>query len=424
MESEILFEPIRFPDNKGILLARALINPQQGKVQVSALNSSSAVVTLSKNSIVGCKQPIKAATKVNVGINDKHEQALPEHLIPIIDKISPKVTESQKQSIKELLIDFQDIFVGPDGKLGRTNLAKHVINTGDAKPIKLPPRRAHITQRKVIETEIQKMLDQDIIEPNESPWATPILLVKKDNSVRFCLDFRRINSVTKKDAYPLPRIDTCLDSLGGSEWYNTLDMASGYWQVEMDEQSKEKTAFTSHMGLFQFNVLPFGLTNAGACFERLMEFVLKGYQWKRCLCYIDDVIVFGNTFENTLTNLRLVFQRFREANLKLKPSKCSLFQDHVLFLGHMISSEGITCDPSKIETVQKWPVPTNVHEIRSFLGLAGYCRRFIPQFSEIASPLTELTKKGRKFAWSLECQEAFEKNKRQINFSPNFELPK
>lgn len=195
-------------------------------------------------------------------------------------------------------------------------------------------------------------------------------------------------------------------------------MPSVYWQVEMDEQSKEKTAFTSHMGLFQFNVLPFGLTNAGACFERLMEFVLKGYQWKRCLCYVDDVIVFGNTFENTLTNLRLVFQRFREANLKLKPSKCSLFQDHVLFLGHMISSEGIICDPSKIETVQKWPVPTNVHEIRSFLGLAGYYRRFIPQFSEIASPLTELTKKGRKFTWSLECQEAFEKLKDKLTSAP------
>lgn len=174
---------------------------------------------------------------------------------------------------------------------------------GDARPIKLPPRRIPIHQKKIAEQEIDKMLREDVIDLSNSPWAAPIVLVKKrDGTTRFCVDYRKLNSVTKKDAYPLPWIDESLDTLSGAtcKYFCTLDLASGYWQVVMDEADKQMTAFATHKGLFQFKVLPFGLSNSPATFERLMEAILSGLQWERCLVYLDDIITFGSTFEETL----------------------------------------------------------------------------------------------------------------------------
>ena len=178
--------------------------------------------------------------------------------------------------------------------------------------------------------------------------------------------------MTRKDAYPLPRIDETLDTLSGAQWFSTLDMASGYYQIGMDDRDKCKTAFTTHMGLYQFRVMPFGLCGAPATFERVMELVLRGLRWERCLVYLDDVIVFGKTFEQALENLEEVFSRFQSANLKLKPKKCHLFRKEVNFLGHIVSGDGIRCDPSKISAVKDWETPTSVAEVRSFLGLASY----------------------------------------------------
>mgnify|MGYP005952035073 CR=1 FL=1 len=232
-------------------------------------------------------------------------------------------------------------------------------------------------QRKIVEREIENMLQNDIIEPSDSPYASPVCLVKKkDDSVRFSIDYCRLNSQTKKDAFPLPRIDESLESLTGARWFSTLDMASGYWQCKMAEKDKIKTAFTTHKGLYQFKVLPFGLCNAPATFQRLVNLVLGKFQWQKCLCYLDDIIVFGDTFELALENLQAVFNSLRKANLKLKPKKCVLFQNHVKFLGHVVSDQGISCDEDKIQTVLDWPIPSNVSEVRGFLG-----------FSWILSPL-------------------------------------
>jgi hypothetical protein len=258
----------------------------------------------------------------------------------------------------------------------------------------MPLRRYPLVQKQIIDKEIDKMLEDQIIEPSKSQWSANICSVrKKDGSPRFCIDFRKLNFITQKDAYPLPRIDETLDTLSGQSWFCTLDLASGYWQIKMDEKDKLKTAFTSHRGLFHFTVMPFGLTNTPVTFERLMDSILKSLTWKKCLCYLDDVIIFGNNFENTHENLRQVFIQLRAAHLKLKAKKCLLFQKRVPYLGHVISESGVECDPSKVEVIENWPQLKSKRDVRSFLALAGYYRRFIQNFLETAGPLTQLTRK-------------------------------
>ena len=227
----------------------------------------------------------------------------------------------------------------------------------------------------------------------------------------------------RKDAYPLPRIDDTLETLGGAQWFCTMDLASGYWQIKMKDSDKPKTAFVTRKGLFQFTVMPFGLSNAPVSFQRLMDKVLAGLHWEQCLVYLDDIIVFGRTFEETLARLRCVMDWLQAAGLKLKASKCKWFQRSVQYLGHIVSSKGIECDPEKIATIKDWPTLRTVTQVRSFLGLASYYRKFIENFSETAHPLINLTRKGAKFHWTDQCQQAFEALKECLVTAPVLTYP-
>ncbi|GFS49286.1 retrovirus-related Pol polyprotein from transposon 17.6 [Trichonephila clavipes] len=262
------------------------------------------------------------------------------------------------------------------------------------------------------------MKGNDVIEPSSSHWASPIVLVRKKGSTRFCVDYRRLNNVTKKDSYPLPSIDDTLDTLASNTWFSTLDLKSGYWQVELHPDNKEKTAFT-----WQFKVMPFGLCNAPATFDRLMETVLGGLSYEACQVYLDDIIIVGRSFEEHLKNIRRVLQKLKEANLKLSPTKCHLFRREVTYLGPIISAEGVRTDPDKISAVKNWNCPTDAHQLRSFLGLCTYYRKFVKNFSTIARPLHKLTEAKQKFIWMVDSNNAFSKLKDALTSAPVLAYP-
>ena len=255
--------------------------------------------------------------------------------------------------------------------------------------------------RAEVEKQVTDMLSQGVIQPSSSPWSSPIVLVKKkDGSYRFCIDYRKLNSITKIDAHPLPRVDDLLEALNGNTIFSTLDLHSGYWQVGMHPCDREKAAFTTPEGLYEFLRLPYGLSNAPATFSRAIGIVLSGLTYAECLCYFDDVIIFSKNISDHCMRLNSVLNRFHEHNLRVKASKCSFGTDKVVYLGHTVSSEGIHTDPKTIEVIKDLPSPSNVESLRSFLGLAGCYRKFIPDFAIVSAPLTELTKKHAKFLWT------------------------
>ena len=341
----------------------------------------------------------------------------------MVEECGGELTQEQKQQFFLLLLANADVFADDDNP-GRTDMVKHRVNTGNSPPIRQPVRRIPAHKREEARHLLQDMLAKGVIQPSCSPWASPIVLVpKKDGSVRFCIDYRKVNAATRRDAYPLPRIDDTLDTLAGAKWFSTLDMVSGYWQVEVADEDKEKTAFCTPDGLFEFNVLPFGLCNGPATFQRLMDLVLTNLQWSSCLVYLDDVIVVGRTFTEHLRNLESVFQRLRKAGLKLKPKKCAFFRREVLYLGHIVSHEGIATDPAKTSKVAQWPTPTTTKEVQKFLGFAGYYRRFIRDFAAMAKPLHRLTERNAHFKWTVECQRAFEDLRGRLTTTPVLAYP-
>ena len=267
-------------------------------------------------------------------------------------------------------------------QLGRTDMVHHSIDTGTSQPIHQNPYRIPFAQRETVKAQIDQMLANDVIRPSCSPWASPVVVVKKKKGEdRFCVGYRRLNAVSKKDVYPLPRVDETLDLLGGAKYFTTLDFRAGYWQLEVRPEDREKTAFTTPFGLFELNVLPFGLSSAPASYQRLMSILLSGFQWRTCLIYLDDVLVISKTSDEHILRLPEIFDRLRSANLKLNPDKCHFCKPSVLYLGHVVTPEGIKPDPQKLIAIKDYPRPSSVTDVRAFIGLASYYRRFVREFA-------------------------------------------
>ncbi|GFO36958.1 Pol polyprotein [Plakobranchus ocellatus] len=298
----------------------------------------------------------------------------------------------EKTALHSFLMKNLDMFSWTPLDLGYTNAVRHKIPVLSDTPIAQAYRRIPPSQFEDVRQHIQELANKGIIKPSSSPYASPIVVVrKKDGSIRLCIDYRKLNAITRKDAFPLPRIDESFDSLCGAKYFSTLDLASGYHQVAMEETDQEKTAFMTPFGLYEFTRMPFGLSGAPATFQRLMQSSMNDLVLRIILVYIDDVLVFSGDFDDHIKRLETLFNRLRELGLKLNPEKCQFGAREVHYLGHIISKEGVATDPDKVSAVNEWPTPKTTRELRSFLGLASYYRKFIEGFAKIAKPLHQLT---------------------------------
>lgn len=297
-----------------------------------------------------------------------------------------------KERITQKLSAMSEVFALHDTDFGCTNKVKHQIKLSDETPFKHRPRPVRPQDLDAVRRHLQELSDAGVIRESESPFSSPIVVVRKKNGdVRLCVDYRKLNLNTIKDAYALPNLEEAFSALTGSKWFSVLDLKSGYYQIEVDEADKHKTAFVCPMGFFEFNRMPQGITNAPSTFQRLMEKCMGDIHLKEVLVYLDDLIVYSETLEQHETRLLHVLNRLKEYGLKLSPEKCMFFQTSVRYLGHIVSQNGVETDPEKVAALKTWPSPKNLKELRSFLGFAGYYRRFIKDFSKIVKPLTNLT---------------------------------
>ena len=423
-----------------MMVGRTLVDASPGGwVPIRVWNVSDRPITIGKN--VPLAQLFLVCAIEETPISQPKTPSEPSTLmanssaiIPDLDLTSSPISAEEKARLGHLLSEFSDVFSQHDFDYGCAKDVEHDIPLIDQDPFRLPYRRIPPAQFQEVRKHIQEMEQAGVIQKSRSPYASPIVVVhKKDGSIRLCVDYRHLNSKTRRDAFPMPRIDEALDALGNAKYFTTLDLTSGYWQVKVAEKDQAKTAFTTPMGLFECVRMPFGLQNAPATFQRLMTSCLGDQQFESLLIYLDDIIIFSSSFDDHLERLRLVLGRLRQQGLKLKPRKCHLLQTKVKYLGHVISQEGIETDPEKTASVKDWPVPKNSRDVRRFLGFTGYYRRFVPGYAKVAKPLFQLTEGGGRrkanrkplppFTWTEECEASFQILKSKLTSPPVLGFP-
>ncbi|MCI0564136.1 MAG: reverse transcriptase domain-containing protein, partial [Nitrososphaera sp.] len=415
----------------GVYMGSCITSAVDGECNVSILNTNDYDVELEQPcvQIVALGQEYTDTAQVyacrtTTPSNASRMQLLRDNLR------TSHLNREEKESLLDVCERFHDVFHLEGDYLGYTNAASHRITTNpDIAPINVRPYRLPEKHKQEINEQVKKMLAEGIIRPSKSQWNAPLLVVPKKadasgkTKMRVVVDFRKVNDITVGDSFPLPNITEILDQLGKAKYFSTLDLASGFHQIPMEEEDKCKTAFSTPHGHYEHNRMPFGLKNAPATFQRLMNTVLTGIQGLRCYVYLDDIVIHAPSLQEHNKRLEEVLERLRHNSLKLQPDKCEFLRKEVNFLGHVITSDGIKADPEKIRAVKQFPIPKAVKDVQAFLGLAGYYRRFIRNFSSLAKPLTHLLKKEVKFGWTSREQEAFENLKKTLTTAPILQYP-
>lgn len=334
------------------------------------------------------------------------------------DNLAPE----ERMKLQELI---EGHFKDEPTTLGRTDRVKHVVDTGEATPIKQRYYNVSPARQKLINEELDRMLALGVVEPSQSAWSSPIMLLDKpDGSKRFVVDFRAVNAVSRKDAYPLPQVTTILDRLRDARYLSSLDIKSAYWQIELEETSKEKTAFAiPGRGLYQFVTMPFGLCGAPATWQRFVDSVLGADLEPNVFVYLDDIIVVTSTFEKHVEVVAEIFKRIRAAKLTLNKEKCKFCRPELKYLGYVVSADGLRVDPEKIKAIVDIPVPRSQKEVRQFTGMASWYRRFISNFATRIHPLTSLLRRRSQFEWSAEAENAFQDIKSCLITAPILSCP-
>ena len=341
-----------------------------------------------------------------------------------IDFSNSILNEEQQRQLMCVLVKVESMFAKHDYDLGLSNMITYHIETGDAPPVVLPPRRIPYFLRPEAERQINELEKAGLIRRSYSPYASPIVMSpKKDGTWRLCVDFRALNENTKADSYPVPRADELIYALAEMGYLSIVDLLWSFHNIPMAAEDIEKTAFRVPWGHWEWLRVPFGLKNSGAAFCKAMDLALAGLQWIYCLAYIDDVLIFSKTFEDHLLHIESVMTRLMNAGFKLKAKKCKFATKEMEFLGHLITPEGIKPNPKKIEVINSLPAPTTVKLVQQFLGMANYYKKFIPGYSIIVKPIVELIKKGVKFIWSDACQKAFDIIKQLFTNAPLLRHP-
>ena len=463
-----MFEPT-LPFPIGCLIARSCHAKTSDQLYCNIVNATDDVVIIKQNQLIG--------TLCNIEIEDKkfdeqvknyvpldvprllhftgktcssvpvsYKKAKPPELTEVdikqyqikrdieLLKMGKSLTQNQRELLSTVLLKNQAAFLWDSKQIGHTKLIEHTIPTGDNRPIQTKQYPIPSVARDRVQEQINDMLENKFIRPSNSPWRSPVLLVKKklpDGSIkyRFCIDLKKVNSITTKDSYSLPRISETVDALSGAKYFTTMDVDRAFWQVGVAEEDKRKTAFTVDGRLFEFNVMPFGSMNASSTFQRLMDRVLRGLTWKQCLVYIDDVLIFSSTFEQHLKDIDEVLSRFIFSNLKLKPSKCSFADEEVEYLGFKITAKGIQATTKKIDAILNIKPPELSKNLFNFLCSINYYRTLIPNFGRITVDLYQMAQvKKRSCTWTPKTLQQFADLKQALVTAPilafpNFKIP-
>lgn len=420
-----------------VLLAPTVETVREGTIVVPVMNLIGKTAKLPSREALGTWQPVREdmdLIEMNGDLDrDKVLQWLESELQAKTEPLSNEedlhlgdMDDADKDLLLRLLRNYPALLEARTGCPPLTKLGvEHHINTGTEEPIKIRARRHSPAEQEVIDKEVDKMLEDGVIEEGSGAWGFPVVLVrKKDDTIRFCVDYRLLNAKTVKDVYPLPRIDDTIESLHGAQRFTSLDLHSGYWQIPVAAQDKDKTGFVTRRGLFRFVRMPFGLSNAPGTFQRVMDAVLRGLIWQSCLVYLDDIIVYSRGgMGRHVVELAAVLQRLKVAGLSLKAKKCTFAARQLEYLGHELSEDGIRPMQSLVDSVARFPVPTDERGVKSFVHLAGFYRRFIANFKSKAAPLTKLLRKNVEWQWRAEQQKAFEALKTELTQRPLLAYP-